>query len=700
PIIGEWTKPLLMIAITLISNPLIDTWTLLSWVLPVSVGALLAGGDWKRGMAIASSVISINFTILGLAAVQVLGVIQADGIASIMPPPGFDITLLLTTPLGQSLAGLITSFFGSGSGGDPTAMLGEVAQSLGTNVTINLFICTLTGALVGQLAGMMGISPKNKDKKKKNEVVITESEGVYSSQSIKLPFKFSKRKLFPIVLSVFFLGILLGGFASRPAMVTAAPVSVNSDGGFSIGDFPDLSNLHIETLQYIITDSGDAIAAGLYVPVPIPGLNYSDPMWASEEEFTGDLGNYSGLLAMVLMSTSNVYEVFNIILGMTGAEMPNDTGGLPISIEDAFGLIPEKGLFFIYLNEPEAATKAGSILTFLESSVGVEIAGDLTVISIAIEEVTITLCVGTISTEEQVLVEAFIDLIGNDSLNPWNWDILSDADAYVMILGGGPFLGQFLNIHGVVLGIGAYWEAKLTGAGSHTFSIKDLTPFTGNISMRSTSNFSLMMMHLPEEANVTDYYPPMTQYNATEQEPLTLFFNQTAGFTSVDDFNVTFNYNFPPKIVVTRFFSEYPTTADQPVNITLVVSNQDNVTVTNVKLQDGGILNDYTTVQLVSGNPNGTWTSIAPGENKTLTYSVTFESEGVYTFPRAPFFYDWNSTTYSRSVSITTMTVIGNPTAMALELMNDYSPWSYIIVLSIVLLPPIQSVLKRSGKSS
>ncbi|MHA2060017.1 MAG: hypothetical protein ACW976_04480, partial [Candidatus Ranarchaeia archaeon] len=425
PIVGAWTKPLLMTAIAFVSNPLLDMWVLLSWVLPAALGAFLGGGDWKRGTAIAGSIVSINLTVMALSAAQVFGYVSEFGMASILPPPGFNVALLLTTPLGQSLASIITSFFGGGGTLNLDTIIVEVGQVLGTNVSMNMLIATLTGAICGQIAGSMGISPKHKkDKKPKGQVI--ETEGAFGATAIlRSPFKISARRLKFLTFTLVVVGLMGMSLFARPVIASSSTEVPDLDQSFF-----DFDSLNLETLQYMILENGDAAAGGIYLPVPLPGLNYSDTMWASTGNITsGDLESFSGLLGMLMLSTSSVLEIAQIITAMVGEDFTGgDTQALGFSMDQLLGLIPEQGIFFVYLNDAEATTKANNIMAFLTTALGVDISGPLTPLSVALplsegsESVTVTVIFGSLITEEQVLVEAFLDLLGDDYLNPWTWD--------------------------------------------------------------------------------------------------------------------------------------------------------------------------------------------------------------------------------------------------------------------------------------
>ncbi|MFX0096132.1 MAG: hypothetical protein ACFE7E_00060 [Candidatus Hodarchaeota archaeon] len=201
----------------------------------------------------------------------------------------------------------------------------------------------------------------------------------------------------------------------------------------------------------------------------------------------------------------------------------------------------------------------------------------------------------------------------------------------------------------------ARWDFYLASAGSHNLSVSQLTGHLGNITWGIDVNTAMLNVMFPTGTNITDYYP--TSMTLGYDPP-----NLSGGFSageSYSDIWIQFNYTFPLNLSVSRTFAidGTPVTDDSiplgtPIEVTLEVENLEvNETATDVILDDSAFFNKYPMVSYLSGDLESSYVynigTLAPGQNVTIVYTIQFNEEGFYDYPRAEVSFVWNSTLYA-----------------------------------------------------
>ncbi|MFX1351110.1 MAG: hypothetical protein ACFFA1_02695, partial [Promethearchaeota archaeon] len=124
------------------------------------------------------------------------------------------------------------------------------------------------------------------------------------------------------------------------------------------------------------------------------------------------------------------------------------------------------------------------------------------------------------------------------------------------------------------------------------------------------------------------------------------------------DIWIQFNYTFPLNLSISRTFAidGTPITDDSiplgsPIEVTIEVENREaNETATSVVLSDSGFFVKYPMVNYLSGDLESGYVydigTLAPGQSVSVDYTIQFNDEGFYDYPRAEVSFVWNSTPY------------------------------------------------------
>jgi hypothetical protein len=198
-----------------------------------------------------------------------------------------------------------------------------------------------------------------------------------------------------------------------------------------------------------------------------------------------------------------------------------------------------------------------------------------------------------------------------------------------------------------------------------------------------TGGQSLVAAYLPENMNVTEYSPKDEAGNRTfySENSSIVFWNATA-FTDVPDYTISFEAgDFPPLVTITRFFDPETTTPGGSTQVTVTVTNEGTEPVYNVSLVDDSIAATYPSSVTVTGSTSST-TAILPGSGGTLaiSYTVTFDFEGVYAFAPAELEYDYGNTTFSKRTHVDGYTVSADPIGLLQSMFMDGMPFTAVMV--------------------
>jgi hypothetical protein len=216
-----------------------------------------------------------------------------------------------------------------------------------------------------------------------------------------------------------------------------------------------------------------------------------------------------------------------------------------------------------------------------------------------------------------------------------------------------------------------------------------------------TGGQSLVAAYLPENMNVTEYSPKDEAGNRTfySENSSIVFWNATA-FTDVPDYTINFEAgDFPPLVTITRFFDPETTTPGGSTQVTVTVTNEGTEPVYNVSLVDDSIAATYPSSVTVTGSTSST-TAILPGSGGTLaiSYTVTFDFEGVYAFAPAELEYDYGNTTFSKRTHVDGYTVSADPIGLLQSMFMDGMPFTAVMVGAVGLGAIVNIARMARGK--
>jgi hypothetical protein len=146
--------------------------------------------------------------------------------------------------------------------------------------------------------------------------------------------------------------------------------------------------------------------------------------------------------------------------------------------------------------------------------------------------------------------------------------------------------------------------------------------------------FSMAVINLPDDVNITDYSPVGVNQSAYDNETQSVFWNASS-FGDQDDYVVNFESGkFPPMVTLERAFTPEVSTIGSTVTVTVTLVNGDDGPLSDIQILDDGFLDFYPDLE-VTGPLTKSVTSLGVSETTDLSYEVTFAYEGAYTFPGA-----------------------------------------------------------------
>lgn len=109
--------------------------------------------------------------------------------------------------------------------------------------------------------------------------------------------------------------------------------------------------------------------------------------------------------------------------------------------------------------------------------------------------------------------------------------------------------------------------------------------------------------------------------------------------------------------------------------VTVTIKNNDTKSMTDVTLNDSNALGSYSSsIRLVSGDTTGQWTTIAPGETKTITYSIQTQNPGVYSLEPAALSYSSDGQAFKGSSNLVEFSG-GRPSPLLMPFMLIKTTW-------------------------
>jgi len=270
---------------------------------------------------------------------------------------------------------------------------------------------------------------------------------------------------------------------------------------------------------------------------------------------------------------------------------------------------------------------------------------------------------------------------------------------YFAAIGVVPITVNGVQITGFSFDMNVQFPRQYFKGGVHQLDLKNLLGFQNNIVGDPAANASLVSMSFqPGTILYSPLFPNPFYNNATS----TYYLNVTS--SSQPDFTANFNYPFAPDIMIQKT----STPASGPVGTTHIVvvtiQNLDNVTVTNLNVNDPQTSSNY--AQTLQISPSGAQAMqaaiLTPGNSLTLSYTVATTSSGVYVLSPATVNFLWtapNSTkiTYSVATDPTEITSLAGPITQFTRTFTDFQPYSYLLLIPLLLTPVIETyrLIKR-----
>ena len=263
-----------------------------------------------------------------------------------------------------------------------------------------------------------------------------------------------------------------------------------------------------------------------------------------------------------------------------------------------------------------------------------------------------------------------------------------------------PFLtSQIENITGpVAIAAVGYIGEQVISSSSTELSIGSLIGATGDLTPLP-SGMSVVLANMPNDVPIVSYTPMHANYSFYENSSQLVFWNATA-FGVQSDYVIHFVANdFPPLVTIERVFSPTQTGIGESTQVTVTVTNQGNESITDLNITDTGFLNYYNLS--VTGDTHKIVPSLAPEESTTMTYSVAFTNEGMYTFPGARLGYVYNNTDFLKTTHKQGFLVESSIGSMLIQGILDGMPYTGVAV-GLVALMGVWQVVKlirgRGGK--
>lgn len=526
------------------------------------------------------------------------------------------------------------------------------------------------------------------------------------------------------------------------AFLALAP-SAAVAGQFSLSQEPDLNDL----FQTLMTEGAEAVYVTVD-PEGVPAVIYGQLGTPSDVLGLEDESLYGGCLGVILAATHGelLQYVFNLIgvsgeggvLALANNYAPAQTG-LPTNITDILGT--EFSLLLGLYLDLDAATSQSRMSAVLSSyttqfgfsfsslfSLRIDQSIMPTGTNVTLPFDSLDIYIYQIANDFQAAVNAvfqvmddtgFLGAIDTEIFAQQRAaaaglvaipDISSLVDLFEGFTGGGspmfalsstPFeASQLENLTGpIAFAAAGYIGEQVVSSSSTSLGVADLL---GASSMPAfTSGLSVVLMDMPENANITSFTPIAGNYSFYDNTTETVFWNATH-FGTEPDYVVYFNSDdFPPLVILERTFAPNPTVVGGSTEVTVTISNQGDAPIYNVTLNDVGVSNYYSNID-VTGTTSRTIASIAPDTNETMTYTVAFVNEGSYTFPGAVMTYEYNGKDFVKSTHVDGLVVDSSIGGLLYQGLMDGMPYTgaALLIVGLVGLYSIRGIVKGRGKSA
>ncbi len=235
------------------------------------------------------------------------------------------------------------------------------------------------------------------------------------------------------------------------------------------------------------------------------------------------------------------------------------------------------------------------------------------------------------------------------------------------------------------------------GRGTFTLGLRETFGGQGTIGPSTTAKTTNIQLSFPANTTVVAYGPASAKVNPTQGQ-YQLAMNITS--PSTPNAYVTFDATFPQHITIGRQTDpSSPVSAGTTVTEKVTVTNLGNQTIHGVSVSEKKLFQTYPTLELLSASYNVTLGDIDPQALREATEQFKVGSDGIYMMPPAAVSYTDQNQTVSKESSQTTLVSTFNLQLYLGKLVSGTAPYSYPLLLLIVLAP-IREVIRQVGRLS
>ena len=264
---------------------------------------------------------------------------------------------------------------------------------------------------------------------------------------------------------------------------------------------------------------------------------------------------------------------------------------------------------------------------------------------------------------------------------------------YFAAIGIVPITVSGVSITGFSFDLNVQFPRQFFKGGVHQLDLQTLLGFQNNIVGDPAANMSLVSMSFQPGTILYSPMFPNPYYNSTTS---TYYLDVTS--SSQPDFVARFDYPFAPDVVMQKTSTPNIGPVGTTHIIVVTVQNLDNVTVTNLNINDPQTSSSYT--QTLQISPSGAQTLPAlillPGNSLALSYTVTTASSGIYVLSPATANFLWtapNNTKISYNINTdpTEITSLSGPTTQFTRTFTDFQPYSFLLLIPLLITPVIET---------
>ncbi len=225
------------------------------------------------------------------------------------------------------------------------------------------------------------------------------------------------------------------------------------------------------------------------------------------------------------------------------------------------------------------------------------------------------------------------------------------------------------------------------------FDLNEFTGHTGTIDFGTSLDALQFVTMFPTDTVIHNYTPTdMTIINSTGPTAPEIVERSNSTWQaapSIPNIVINFTGDFPPGLFIEKTITPDPLAPDQAATVTLLITNEDDETLYNIYINDtlAWALYADTGRYTISGSMSQNITSLDPGESFSLTYHITFNTEGTYLSAPAQLVFEDNETiTYQKaSLKVYVTVAYASIIDFLLALLTDY-PTSLPLLLLLGLL--------------